>query len=129
MQELIYRDECYKIVGACFEVYNEKGCGFLEAVYQECLEIEFALQGIGFVPKKPLPLSYKGRPLKQRYEPDFVCQDKIILEIKAVSVLADEHRAQVINYLNATGLKLGLLVNFGQFPKLEWERLANTRQH
>jgi GxxExxY protein len=126
MKDIIYKDECYKIVGACFEVYNEKGCGFLEAVYQECLEIEFELQGILFVPKKPLDLSYKGRRLKQKYEPDFICMDKIIVEIKAVSALADEHRAQVINYLNATGFKLGLLVNFGHYPKLEWERLANT---
>jgi len=127
MKDLIYRDECYQIVGACFEVYKEKGCEFLEPVYQECLEIEFELQGILFVPKKPLPLSYKGRPLKKHYESDFICLDKIIVEIKAVSTLTDEHRAQVLNYLNATGLKLGLLVNFGHYPKLEWERLANTK--
>jgi GxxExxY protein len=126
MQDLIYKDECYKIVGACFEVYRDKGCGFLEAVCQECLEIEFQMQGILFVPKKPLGLTYKGRSLKQRYEPDFICFDKIILEIKAVSALVDEHRAQVINYLNATGFKLGLLINFGHYPKLEWERIAHT---
>lgn len=126
MTELVYRDECYKIMGACFEVYKEKGCGFLEAVYQECLEIEFEMQGILFVPKKPLALTYKGRPLTQSYEPDFICMDKIIVELKAVSVLADEHRAQVLNYLNATGYKLGLLVNFAHYPKVEWERIANT---
>ena len=127
MIELIYKDECYQIMGACFEVYKEKGCGFLEAVYQECLEIEFGMQGILYVPMKPLALSYKGRPLKQTYEPDFICMDKIIVEIKAVSALADEHRAQVLNYLNATGFKLGLLVNFGHYPKVEWERIANTK--
>ncbi len=126
MNDLIYKDECYKIMGACFEVYKEKGCGFLEAVYQECLEIEFGMQGMLFVPRKPLTLAYKGIPLEQEYAPDFICLDKIILEIKAVSALADEHRAQVINYLNATGFKLGLLVNFGHYPKLEWERMANT---
>ena len=126
MNELVYREECYKIMGACFEVYKEQGCGFLEAVYQECLEIEFGMQGILFVPKKPLALNYKGRPLKQRYDPDFICMDKIILEIKAVSALADEHQAQVLNYLSATGYKLGLLVNFGHHPKVEWKRMANT---
>lgn len=124
MQDLIHKEECYRIMGACFEVYKEKGCGFLEAVYQECLEIEFEMQGILFVPQKPLALAYKGRPLKQRYTADFICYEKIILELKAVSELVDEHRAQVLNYLNATGFKLGLLVNFGHHPKLEWERIV-----
>lgn len=124
MKDLIYKDESYRIIGACFEVYKEKGCGFLEAVYQECLEMEFELQGMLCVPQKPLPLAYKGRPLKQRYTADFICFDKIILELKAVSALADEHRAQVLNYLNATGFKLGLLVNFGHHPKLEYERIV-----
>jgi len=126
MKEIIYRDESYKIIGACFEVYNEKGCGFLEPVYQECLEIELGLLGITYAVQKTLLLAYKGRPLKQKYQPDFICYEKIILEIKAVSALIDEHRAQVINYLKATGFKLGLLVNFGCHHKLEWERIANT---
>jgi GxxExxY protein len=124
MNEIIHADECYKIIGACFEVYKDKGCGFLEAVFQECLELELGLQAIPFVAQRELPLTYKGRPLKQTYKADFVCHEKIIVEIKAVSALADEHRAQVINYLNATGLRLGLLVNFGHFPKLEWERIV-----
>jgi len=127
MSDLVYKEESYRIMGACFEVYKEKGCGFLEPVYQECMEIELAIQGIAFVPKRSLALSYKSRPLKSTYEPDFICFDKIILELKAVSALADEHRAQVLNYLNATGLRLGLLVNFGHYPLLEWERIANTR--
>ena len=122
--DIIYPDECYQIIGACFEVYKEKGCGFLEAVFQECLEIEFGMQNIPFVAQAPLALAYKGRPLKQRYVADYVCHGKIIVEIKAVEILADEHRAQVLNYLNATGHKLGLLVNFGHHPKLEWERLV-----
>ena len=122
--EIVYKDESYRIVGACFEVYNEKGCGFLEAVYQECLEIEFEMQGIPFVSEKDLSLDYKGKPLKQRYTPDFICYDKIIVELKAVSELKDEHRAQVHNYLKATGMKLGLLVNFGHHPKLEYERIV-----
>src|SRR5882672_11470173 len=119
--EILYKEESYKIVGACFEVYREKGCGFLEQVYQECLEIELRLQGIPFVPKKPLTLAYKGNPLQCTYEPDLICYDKIILELKAVKELADEHRAQVQNYLKATGFQLGLLVNFGHYPKIEIE--------
>jgi GxxExxY protein len=124
VMELIYKKECYAIVGACFEVYNDMGCGFLEAVYQECLELELGFRGIPFQPQAQLRLSYKGHPLKQIYLPDFVCFEKIILEIKAVSALADEHRAQVHNYLKATGYRLGLLVNFGHFPKLEYERIV-----
>jgi GxxExxY protein len=126
--EIIYRDEAYRIVGACFEVYKEKGCGFLEPVYQECLEVEFRLQGIPFVAQRNVELSYKGERLKHTYMPDFVCFNEIILEIKAVSALAEEHRAQVINYLHATGMELGLLVNFGHYPKLEWERIVCTRE-
>ena len=123
MAEIIYKDEAYKIIGACFEVYNEKGCGFLEPVYQECLEIELGLQGIPFTSQQQLELHYKGRLLKQKYIPDFLCYDKIVLEIKAVSALTHEHRAQVHNYLKATGYRLGLLVNFGHYPKLEYERI------
>jgi GxxExxY protein len=124
MKKLIHEDETYKIIGACFEVYKEKGCGFLEAVYQECLEIEFDIQGIQAKPQMLLPLSYKGRALKKHYEADFICFDRVLLEIKAVSALTDEHRAQVINYLHATGLKVGLLVNFGHYPKVEHERFV-----
>jgi GxxExxY protein len=121
---LLHPEESYKTMGACFEVYKEKGCGFLEAVFQECLEIEFAHQGIPFVAHPPLALTYKGRVLRQTYTPDFVCFGKLILEIKAVSSLADEHRAQVHNYLRATGHRVGLLANFGHYPKLEWERIV-----
>lgn len=124
MSKLIYEEESYRIIGACFEVYKEKGCGFLEPVYQECLEIELGLQRIPFVALKPLTLSYKGCPLKQRYVADFICFEKIIVELKAVAGLADEHRAQVLNYLHATGLRLGLLVNLGHYPKVEFERIV-----
>ena len=124
MSQIIYPEQSYKIMGACFEVYKEKGCGFLEAVFQECLEMELANQGIPFVAQQRLNLTYKGRPLKQTYEPDFVCYGNILLEIKAVSALTDEHRAQVHNYLRATGHRLALLVNFGHFPKGESERIA-----
>jgi GxxExxY protein len=127
MSDVIYRDESYQIVGACFEVYNQMGSGFLEAVYQECLAMEFSTRGIGFTEKPRLKLNYKEHPLKQIYEPDFLCMGKIILEIKATKTLLDDHRAQVINYLKATGLQLGLLVNFGHHPKLEYERFVHVK--
>ena len=122
--ELLYKEECYKLMGACFDVYKEMGCGFVEPVYQECLEIELGMQQIPFFPQRELELQYKSHILKQRYIPDFICYDKIILEIKAVSALTDEHRAQVHNYLKATGYRLGLLVNFCHYPKVEWERIV-----
>ena len=128
MSEFLYKEETYRIIGACFEVYNEKGCGLLEPEYQECLEMEFEMQGILHVPKKQLKLEYKGRPLQKTYEADFVCYDKIIVEIKAVSELVDEHRAQILNYLHATRLKVGLLVNFGHHPKVEHERFSISKK-
>jgi GxxExxY protein len=124
MTEILFKEEAYKIVGACFEVYNTQGCGFVEPVYQECLEIEFGLQAIPFEAQNRLHLSYKEHPLKQIYIPDFVCFGQIIVELKAVSKLCDEHRAQVHNYLKATGFRLGLLINFGHHPKLEYERIV-----
>ncbi len=124
MAEIVLAQESYLIIGACFEVYNEMGCGFLEPVYQECLEIELQDRGIPFVPQALLELRYKGRLLKKGYEPDFICFGKVILEIKAVKELCDEFRAQVHNYLRATGHRLGLLVNFGHYPKLEYERIV-----
>ncbi len=128
MTEIIYKTESYTIIGACFEVYNEKGCGFLEPVYQECLGIEFEYQRISAIAKPSLTLSYRGRILTQTYEPDYVCFGKIIVELKAVSALTDEHRGQLLNYLHATGFELGLLVNFGHYPKLEYERIAKTQR-
>lgn len=127
-EELIYKEECYAIIGGCFNVYRDKGCGFLEPVYQECMEIEFEHLKLPAVPKPKLELSYRGRVLQHKYEPDFICHGRIILELKAVSGLTDEHRAQVLNYLNATGFQLGLLVNFGHYPGLEYERIVNTRR-
>jgi GxxExxY protein len=126
VQDLIYKDEAYAVMGACFTVYKAKGCGFAEAVYQECMEIEFDFLQLPAVPKPCLALEYRGRLLKQNYQPDFTCYGKIVLELKAVAQLVDEHRAQVLNYLKATGFKPGLLVNFGHYPKLEWERIVST---
>ncbi len=117
--EIVLKDESYAIVGACFAVYNEMGCGFSEPVYQECLEIELTDRKIPFRPQTQLQLHYKGRALKRCYVPDFVCYEKVIIEIKAVKELCDEHRAQLHNYLKATGFKLGLLVNFCHYPKLQ----------
>ena len=124
MSKLMLEKETYEILGACFEVYKEKGCGFLEAVYQECLEIEFELRGLPARALVPLPLTYKERLLKKKYEADFICFDTVLVELKAVSKITDEHRAQVQNYLNATGLRVGLLVNFGHFPLVKHERFA-----
>ncbi len=124
MAELLFEKESYQIRGALFEVYREMGCGFLEAVYQECLEKEFCKQEIPFVAQKDLILYYKGEQLEQTYKPDFTCFEHIIVELKAVKELDNEHRAQVHNYLKATGLKLGLLVNFGHYPKVEIERIV-----
>jgi GxxExxY protein len=121
--EVLYREESYLVMGACFEVYKEMGCGFLEAVYQECLGIEFGLQSIPFQPQLELPLRYKHHELSQKYQPDFVCYDKIVLEIKSVTTITDRHRAQVHNYLCATGYRLGIIANFNHHPKLEWERI------
>ena len=122
MSKLVHEAETFDILGACFEVYREKGCGFLEAVFQECLSLEFGLRRIPACSQVTLPLAYKGRPLRMTYVADFVCFEKIVVELKAVSKLADEHRAQMQNYLHATRLRVGLLVNFGHFPKLEHER-------
>lgn len=123
IMDLLFSEETYKIRGAIFEVYKEVGCGFLESVYQECLEKEFELQGIPFVSKYPLKLEYKEEVLKQKYIPDFICYDEIIVEIKAVKELINEHQAQIINYLKAGNLELGLLVNFGSFPKVDIKRM------
>ncbi|MBU0713270.1 MAG: GxxExxY protein [Chloroflexi bacterium] len=126
MNHLIYKEECYKIIGACMEVHKTMGCGFLEPVYQEALSIEFRHQGIPFEQEKELTITFKGIELEKKYNADFVCYGKIILETKAVKELCDNHRAQIINYLKTTKFKLGLLVNFGE-PSLKYERFINER--
>ena len=120
---LLYSDESYKINGAAFQVYNTLGHGFLEAVYQEALEIEFKKRNIPYEREKELKIVYDGIELKQTYKADFVCFGKIIVELKAVSTLDDDHRSQVYNYLHATGHKLGLLYNFGCSEGLEKDRI------
>ncbi|WP_310992089.1 GxxExxY protein [Aequorivita marina] len=123
-EKIIYKEEGYAIQGAIFEVYREMGSGFLEAVYQECLEKELSFRNIPFVAQAVLALSYKGEALKQRYIPDIICYGKIIVELKASNQTAPIHEAQVLNYLKATNMKLGLLVNFGTYPKANIKRLA-----
>lgn len=124
MGRLKHEEESYRIRGAVFEVYREMGCGFLEAVYQECLEKELRKVSIPFVAQQELVLHYKNETLKQTYLPDFICYSKIIVELKAVKELSNEHRAQTLNYLKATGHELALLVNFGHYPKAQIERIV-----
>ncbi len=123
--DLYFKDETYALRGAIFEVYKEKGSGFLEDVYQESLEFELESQGIPFQAQVSLDLEYKGRPLTKKYKPDLLCYGEIIVELKAVSIITDKHRAQVYNYLKATNKKVGLLVNFKSYPKVFIERIVN----
>ena len=119
---LIYEEETFAIRGAAFDVYKEMSNGFLESVYQECLEKELTAREIPFVAQPELKLAYKDELLQQAYKPDLICYGKIIVELKAAKDISHEHRAQVINYLKVTGLKLGIVVNFGHFPKVQIER-------
>jgi len=123
-ERIIYKEESFTIQGAVYEVYREMGHGFLESVYQECMERELKERGVPFIAQSALPLFYKGQPLEQIYKPDFICYGKIILELKAVKEILSEHKAQVINYLKASGIKLGLLANFGSYPKARVLRLV-----
>jgi len=122
MTELLLKDEVYAIIGAAIEVHRELGPGFLEAVYQEAMEIELADRGIPFLAQQPLTIRFKNRVLKKRYEPDLLCYDQVIAELKALNQLSGSDEAQLLNYLTATGLRVGLLINFGSVGKLEWKR-------
>ncbi len=128
MSDLIFKDECYAIVGAAMEVYNQLGTGFLEAVYQEALELELTTQNTPFKAQMPVTIQYKGVALKQQYIPDFLAYDAIIIEIKAIQELGPIQEAQAMNYLKATGFELGLLLNFGSAGKLQWKRIARSRR-
>ena len=121
---LLFEKESFAIRGAFFEVYKEKGAGFTEPVYHECLKHEFALRKIPAVSEPELEMSYKGIRLEKKLRPDFVCYGKIIVELKAVKMLLDDHRAQVHNYLRASGFQLGFLVNFAHFPQVQLERVV-----
>jgi GxxExxY protein len=122
-EETLFREEVYAVIGACMAIHKDKGNAFVEPVYQDALEIELELSGIPSDPQRNYPIQYRGRTLKHTYTPDLLCFGKIIVELKAVKALTDEHRAQVLNYLKVTRHNLGLIVNFGSHPRLEWERI------
>ena len=123
MTEIVYKKESYNIIGLCMEVHRELGCGFLEQVYQEALEIQLIENHILYVREAELPITFKGRILNKKYFADFICYKKIIIELKTVSELNEIHEAQVFNYLKATGYKLGLLINFGR-KSLNYKRIV-----
>jgi GxxExxY protein len=127
MNELIYKEECFRIVGACMEVHRELGKGHNEIIYKDALELEFKTQSVSFVRERPYTVSYKGAVLPHSYVADFVVLDKILLEAKAIEQLTDSHIKQVLNYLAASKLQLGLLMNFGQ-DSLIWKRVVLSRQ-
>lgn len=128
MTDLLYKDEVYAIVGAAMDVYNDLGPGFLENVYQEAMEIELDSRKIPAKSPQEIRIKYKGRVLSKFYIADLVCYDKIIVELKATDKLTLKDDGQLINYLKATGLKVGVLMNFGHFPSLEWKRLVFTKE-
>lgn len=121
-KRLLYKKEIYEIVGAAIEVHKVLGPGFLEAIYQEAIEIELTERNIPFHPQQMLNVQYKDRILKQHYVADLICYDKIIVELKALNELSKRETAQILNYLKATGLRVGLLINFGARGRLEWKR-------
>jgi GxxExxY protein len=122
--ELLFKDEVFAIVGAAIDVHKELGPGFLEGVYQEAFEIELTARKISFVSQRPLQILYKGQVLQKSYIADVICYDKVLVELKALDCLSGKEEAQVLNYLKATGLKVGVLINFGSHAKLEWKRLV-----
>ena len=123
MDKLLFKDEVYAIVGAAFEVHKELGPGFLEAVYQEALAIEFQARGIPFEKEMWMLLWYKERQLEKRYKADFVCYEKIVVKLKALAQLSGNEQAKIINYLKASETKVAVLLNFGR-PSLEWKRFV-----
>ena len=124
MIELLYKDEVYAIIGAAIEVHRVLGSGFLEAVYQEALEIELSSRQVPFDTQTPLNIMYKSHRLQKGYIADLYCYEKIIVELKALNQLSGKEEAQLLNYLKATGFRVGLLINFGSSGKLEWKRYA-----
>ncbi len=122
MAKLILADEVYQIVGAAMEVYYQLGCGFLEPIYQQALEIELGRRRIPFEPQQELMICYKGEILEKKYIADFICFNQIIIELKALNGLSGREIAQLMNYMKITGMHVGLVFNFGSTPKLEWKR-------
>jgi GxxExxY protein len=112
----------YSLIGAAFEVHKIMGAGFLEDVYQQSLEIELSTRGLKFTAQTSLPIRYKNQLLRTHYEPDLILENQIIVELKAAKAISPEHEAQLLNYLKATGLRIGYIINFGAWPKLDWRR-------
>jgi GxxExxY protein len=127
--ELLLKEEVFAIVGAAIEVHRTLGPGFLEAVYQEALELECQRRSLPFEAQRRLVLFYKGQRLQKEYVADLICFGEIIVELKALDRLTGKEEAQILNYLKATGLQVGLLINFGSVGKLEWKRFAHTTRH
>jgi len=126
-QELLYKEEVYQIIGAAIEVHKELGHGFLESVYEECLCIESDDRNIPYETQVNLSIRYKGKKIKKEFIADYIGFGKIIVELKCIPKLTRVEEAQIINYLKATGLKVGLLINFGSREKLEWKRYIFSR--
>lgn len=124
MTELLYREEVYEIVGAAIEVHKELGHGFLEPVFQEALGYEWSDRSVPFVEQASMRIKYKNRVLKKEYIADYVCYEKIIVEIKALEKLTGREESQVLNYLKASNHRVGVLINFGSQGKLEWKRMV-----
>ena len=124
MGELLEKDEVYQIVGAAFEVFNELGAGFLEAVYQEAMELELRSRSIPFVPQAKLRIRYKGEFLQKEYYADLICFGTVLVEIKCIERLTPKEESQLLNYLKATGIRVGVLLNFAGPKTLEWKRLV-----
>ena len=122
MKPEIHKDEGYRFMAAAFEVYNDRGYGLAGEIYQECLEIELALRGMSFRAKTELTCFYKGRELKKHYVPDLFVLGCLVVELKAVTDLAPEHEAQLLNYMRIARQPVGYLVNFGHKGTLEWKR-------
>lgn len=119
--------EGYEFMAAAFDVYNEMGCGFTEEIYQESLEDELSQRKISFVAQAEVTVFYKGRPLRKKLRPDLIVSGDVVVELKAVRALCEEHEAQILNYIRATRKPVGYLVNFGSHGGLEWKRFALTR--
>jgi GxxExxY protein len=126
-ERILFKEEVFLIIKSAINVFNELGSGFLEAVYQEALEMEFTDNQIPFLSQKQIGIKYKNRPPRKKYISDFLCYNQIIIEIKAINMLTNNDTAQILNYLKASGKSLGLLINFGG-NRLEWKRYANTRK-
>ena len=126
--ELLFKDEVYQVVGAAFAVMNELGSGYLEAVYQESMELELGFRSIPFERQEPIPVQYKGVTLKKSYCADLLRFGKLLIELKAQECLTGQDLGQVLNYLKATGIEVAVLINFGRGNRVEWKRIVRTQQ-